>query len=125
MHPDYLFISFGIAALCAAAGFAFLAFRPAARRHGIPSLLWFFLGAGLLIQGFAPHLAVKEKQFVVPTSAVIDTGRTPKELIDRERYMQVLSAIFTCGATLGLAYCYRDLLFKSGSSRPASSKSGA
>jgi len=110
MRPDYLFVIAGAAAALVAALVLLSAVRRPARREWLRALLWTCLAAGLFIQGFAPHLEIRGRQFVIAASGgPVD----PKKLVDRERRMQLLSVILAGGAALGLLVSYRQALLPS------------
>jgi hypothetical protein len=118
MGPDYWFVGMGIAAF--AAGAAMLA--GAVRRRNATSILkgslWLVLAAGLLLQGFAPHVPIEGGSFKLAElagSASVD----PIGLVNRERQMQLLSLILTVFGALGLAYSYRRQIFPAGDRRNA------
>ena len=108
MQPDYLFITAGVAACCLAGFLALRGFRRERRQNGLAGLLWACFGAGLMLQGFSPHLKVERNRFIVPAALLEGARQTPKDIVDRERRMHLLSAILTVGAGLGLAWTYRD-----------------
>jgi len=108
MKPDYLFISASVAALCVAACLAFTAFYHNQRHRWLAVLFWTIFGAGLLVQGFAPHLKIERNAFVIPPSLIAEGKQIhPAEIVMRERRMQWLSAILTIAGSLGLAFYYR------------------
>jgi hypothetical protein len=112
MKPDFLFVSAGALALCAAllAGLAGQRAAPPARRL-VGGLLWAVLGAGLLVQGFAPHLQTHDFQaFVMPAAPQGSAPPDPRALIALERGMQLLAAFLTAAGTVGLAVFYRRAL---------------
>jgi hypothetical protein len=81
-------------------------------------LLWAIFGAGLLVQAFAPHLTIKNKAFVLPPSLISEgKGIRPAEIVARARRMQLLSGVLTLGGAVGLALCYRKVLFGTRSAR--------
>jgi len=82
---------------------------------------WSLFAAGLLVQPFAPHLKVSDGVFVLPDDALSDPGKTisPAEIVRKERIMQGLSALLVAGGALGLAFLYRDLLFRRASREAA------
>ena len=74
-------------------------------------LLWMAFGAGLLVQAFAPHLKIQNRQFVIPPS-LVSKGKAPDEIVGRERRMQVLSGILTVSSAVGLGFYYRHLFVR-------------
>ena len=112
MKPDYLFIIAGLAACCLAVPLALRGFRRERRQNWLAGLLWACFGAGLMIQGFAPHLKVEQNIYVIPAHLLMQTKQPPKFFVDRERRMHFLSAFLTGGAALGLAFLYRDAFRK-------------
>jgi hypothetical protein len=83
------------------------------RRKALIFVFWSLFAAGLLIQLFAPHLKVSNGAFVIPEALNV-AGNTisPQEIVGRERLMQFLSAVLTVSGALGLAFLYRDVLFR-------------
>jgi hypothetical protein len=83
------------------------------RRVRVTVLLWAMFGAGLLVQAFAPHLTIKNKAFVLPPS-LISEGKDihPADIVAHARAMQLFSGVLTLGGALGLALCYRKVLFE-------------
>lgn len=108
MKHDLLFVVFGSAVLCGAVILALTGFRRAQRSRWPAAFLWALLGAGLLVQGFAPHLEIKGNAFVMPSSLLNGSQPLdPAALVALERKMQLLSCFLTVVATLGLAFQYR------------------
>lgn len=110
MGPDYLFLAAGgVAALVA---FFFLArgFRAGSRGSWCDAALGACFAAGLLAQGLAPNLKVERNSFVVPPAVGAHSTVTPRELVDRERQMKLLSVVLTGAATVGLLIRHRGLL---------------
>src|SRR5262245_37984017 len=110
MKPDNLFVIAGIAIVCMAVALRIRNHRRSGWGDGVACMLWTCLGAGLLVQGFAPNLRIERERFLLPTPSVAKARINPVELVKRERQMQTLSAVLTGGATLGLALRYRTLL---------------
>jgi DNA-binding transcriptional LysR family regulator len=54
------------------------------------------------------HLKVEKNLYVIPGDYLLRTKQSPKTVVEREFRMQLLSALLTGGASLGLAYLYRD-----------------
>jgi hypothetical protein len=83
------------------------------RRNGLAALFWALFGAGLLVQVFSPHLAVKDHAFVIPQE-LVSGGKDihPAEIIARQRRLQWLSVILTVGGALGLGFYYRSVLVR-------------
>jgi hypothetical protein len=74
------------------------------------ALLWILLGAGMLLQGFSPHLQIRNDAFYFPSSYVAGGKKLdPAPLIKRQRWMQASSALLLFGATVGLGRHYRHL----------------
>jgi len=111
VHPDYLFIGMGILVLCVAVALLAYSFRTRSRLDVLTSLLWACLGIGFLFQGFAPHFEIKNNKFIIPSLRSVKPI-DHAALVQRERRMQLLSALFTGGAALGLALRYRSVLIK-------------
>lgn len=88
------------------------------RRFWLGLLLWLGLGAGLLVQAFAPHLKIQNNKFVIPSS-LLSEGEVvhPDEIVARERRMQWLSGILTLSSALGLGFFYRHVLFPKATSK--------
>jgi len=108
MMPNYLFIGVGAAILCLAAYLAFTAFYHGQRHRWMAVLFWTMFGAGLLVQGFAPHLKIERNAFVIPPSLIAEGQEIhPAEIVARERRMQWISGILTVGGAIGLAFYYR------------------
>lgn len=81
-------------------------------------LLWVAFAAGLVVQGFAPHLKIQDHKFVIPSSLLSgDKDVRPDEMVARERTMQAVSGILTLGSALGLGFYYRRVLFPRANSR--------
>lgn len=111
MKPDYLFVIVGVAALCLAVAMKIRNVRCFRRGEGVLCLLWVCFGVGLIIQGCAPNLRIERERFLISASsakAPID----PIALVKRERQMQMLSALLTGGAAVGLALRYRALFLR-------------
>jgi hypothetical protein len=114
MRPDWLFVGCGAAALLAAVALTISAWRH--RRGGdlLPALLWALFGAGLIVQGFAPHLAIERNAFRIPMEMAPEGGSLrPADIVASARRLHSLSALLTVGAGLGLALAYRRLLVRS------------
>jgi len=62
----------------------------------------------------APHLKISNRAFVIPHEALSAVGKaiSPEEIIRKERLMQFLSAVLTASGALGLAFFYRNVLFR-------------
>jgi hypothetical protein len=77
------------------------------RRKLLGVFLWGIFGAGLAVQAFAPRLKIENNAFVIPP-ALVSEGQTvsPAELIEKERRLQLLSALLTVAGALGLAFYY-------------------
>jgi hypothetical protein len=74
---------------------------------------WSLFAAGLIVQLLAPHLKVSNGAFVIPQKMIV-SGKmiSPEKIVRKDRLMQLLSAVLTASGALGLAFCYRDVLFK-------------
>lgn len=81
------------------------------------SLFWVVFALGVLLQAFGPHLKIKDNGFIVTTALSAGTEIRPDELVAQERRMQLLSAALTLGGAIGLALCYREVLFGTRSAR--------
>jgi hypothetical protein len=112
MKPDYLFITAGVSALGLVAGLAVRG-RCSWRQTWCACLLWACFGAGLLVQGLAPHLPIRGDRFVMPSHPGSIALRDPVGCVERERQMHLFSALLTTGAALGLTLRYRQTLFRS------------
>jgi hypothetical protein len=124
MKPDYLSITMGVAVLCLALSLALRGLRRDRQRNWTAGSLWACFAAGLLMQGFAMHLKVEKNLYVIPGDYLLKSKLTPKAIVERECRMQLLSALLTGGASLGLAYLYRDAFRRSGSAQAARSRKG-
>ena len=83
------------------------------RRRYTPLILWAVFGMGLLVQTFAPRLKVENGAFVIP--GILTAGNqptAPAEIVTRERWLRMLSAVLTLAGALGLGYYYRGSLIK-------------
>jgi hypothetical protein len=109
MKPDHLFVTAGFATLGLTTAVLLCRFRRLGRREGIACLLWLCFGTGLLLQGLAPHLRTERQRFLLPSHSDSKPLTDPIGLIERERRMQLLSALFTSGAAAGLMLHYRVL----------------
>ncbi|HEX5322931.1 MAG TPA: hypothetical protein VFW40_04035 [Capsulimonadaceae bacterium] len=113
MRPDFVFISSGFAAVLAAVGVAIYALRAKQRRQWWPVLFWCLLAGGLLLQGFSPHLQIKQHSFVILVSPSTNgQPLDPAALVDRDRIMQAASGIVLIIACIGLAFQYRQYFLK-------------
>ena len=119
MKPDPLFVIAGVATCGLTAAIVLCRFRHSGRRERIACLLWAFFGAGLLLQGLAPHLRTERERFLLPSHSGSEALTNPIGLIERERRMQLLSALLTGGAAVSLALHYRVLF-----SRPSRPQNG-
>ena len=123
MGPDYLFIAGGAVVVLVALAVLVRGLRTGSRKAPIDAALWACLAAGFFLQGFAPNLKVKQNAFVMPTPTAGSPSVSPKELVERDKTMKVLSALFTFTATVGLVMRYRYLFTSpstpSGSESPA------
>jgi hypothetical protein len=113
MRFDPLFLLCGALALCAvlvSLGQSVLSGRPIAL---VAALLWSGLAAGLILQSFAPHLAIENNMFAVPERDA--SGRPindPISLVEKDRRMLLWSAVLTSAAAIGLCVLYRDRVFQ-------------
>jgi hypothetical protein len=114
MKPDPLFVIAGVATCGLTAAILLRRFRHFGRRERIACLLWACFGTGLLLQGFAPHLRTERERFVLPSHSGSEALTNAIGLIERERRMQLLSALLTGGAALCLALHYRVLFSRPG-----------
>jgi hypothetical protein len=81
------------------------------RARWIPVLSWAAFATALLVEAFAPRLAITNNAFVMPPSLVAEGKQLrPAELVARERSAQVLSALLALSGALGLAFHYRAAL---------------
>ncbi len=92
--------------------------RSADRAHQSRSPLlvigfWILFAAGLAVQLLSNGLKVKNNVFVVPPS-MVSPGKTldVAAVIAYERRIQLLSVLLTVGGAVGLAFCYRQALFR-------------
>ena len=113
MKPDPLFVSAGIAV---GIWSAYVIVRAILRKHDYSTMLagalWALFAAGLLVQGFAPHLEIRNNAFVMPQSLI--TGHQaidPEALVVRAKSMGLLSAVLMCGGAIGLAIHYCRAFF--------------
>ena len=65
MNPDYLFLAASVVVVCFVAFSAWRGLLVDRRSRRLAGLLWLCLSAGLLIQGFAPHLSIENNAFVI------------------------------------------------------------
>jgi hypothetical protein len=72
---------------------------------------WALFAAGLLVQLFSPHLKIEDNRFVLPTSLASNAEIDPAGIIAHARRMQILSGFLTTAGAIGLALCYREVLF--------------
>jgi hypothetical protein len=78
------------------------------------ALCWICFAAGLAVQLFGPRLEISKGVFIVPAALTVQQGKefNPEKLIQRERQVQLASAILTLGGAIGLALLYRGVLRK-------------
>jgi hypothetical protein len=114
MKPDPIFVAAGVATCGLTATILLCRFRHFGRREWIACLLWACFGVGLLLQGLAPHLQTERNRFLLPSHSGSEALTNSIGLIERERRMQLLSALLTGGAALSLALHYRKLFSRSG-----------
>jgi hypothetical protein len=81
------------------------------------AFFWALFLLGVLCQLFSPHLKIKGNGFVLPSSLASGANVRPDELVARERRVQFLSGFLTLGGAIGLALCYREVLFGRRSAR--------
>ena len=75
---------------------------------------WILFLAGLVIQLAAPRLKIEHDKFVIPSSMMSSTRPvSPAQIVARERWMQLLSAVLTTGGALGLGACHRPGFLRS------------
>lgn len=117
MGNDYIFITAGVVSIGLAVIVLASGLRPGRRGEWLAGALWICFGIGLLVQGFAPHLRIEGRSFMLPTSA--GRGLSPQQMLERDRTLQVLSLALTGGSAMGLAIRYRGALGKGGISRNA------
>jgi hypothetical protein len=114
MKPDPLFVGAGVVVAMYALFLILTSLLGKVKSQSwIPGLLWAVLAAGLLVQGFAPHLQIKNDSFVMSLNAV--SGKNvldPEGLVDRERLMQMVSAVLTSIAAIGLGVYYGRSFFQ-------------
>jgi hypothetical protein len=59
------------------------------------------------IHFFAPHLAIQNGAFVIPPEMVSGGQEiVPADLINQQRYLELLAAALTVGGAFGLAFLY-------------------
>jgi hypothetical protein len=86
---------------------------PALRRHSLAILPWALLISGLTVHAFAPRLKIEHRAFVIPKALVSQgTPIRPAEIVERERIMQVLSALLMAAGALGLALRHRNMFVR-------------
>ena len=117
MQPDPTFLVIGAAAGCLGLFLIGRALRQRSRADVLKGLLWACFAAGLLVHGFAPNLKIERNRFIVPHEAVSGSV-TPRDVVERERRMRLLSAVLVAGAALGLAFCYRGAFTSHGNDEP-------
>ena len=84
----------------------------------LPICIWAVFAAGLLLQLFSPHLQIAHNAFVMPADAVSrGLPVDPRALVQRERMVQVCSALLALSGAIGLAVYYRRTLVRSFSGR--------
>lgn len=77
-------------------------------RRFLPQALWILLAVGLLLQALSPRYQIVNRAFVFPQSYLAgEKTIDPAELIAWARTIQILSAVATAGAAIGLAFYYR------------------
>jgi hypothetical protein len=85
--------------------------RKPVNRSRIAALLWAVFITGLLLQAFAPRLAIRNRAFVMPPSVMHEGNNVhPDSIVERERIMQMASGVLTVGGALALAFWYRGPL---------------
>lgn len=114
--PDLLLLAAAVGVIAVAVVIAaFVAVgAPRARRtyHFVGAALWACFATGLLLEAFAPRLAIEHNMFVVPERAPYGQPITdPIRLVQMERHMQLASASFLILSCVGLAIYYRVRLF--------------
>ncbi len=114
MKPDYLFVAAGAVTLGVSAVLVLSILRRRHKEAWLPALLWGCLSAGLLVQGYAPHLEIRGKFLVVPAPLGASSTFDARPIVERERGMELLSALLTGGAAVGLAWWHRSALTKPG-----------
>jgi hypothetical protein len=86
-------------------------------------LCWSLFTAGLLVKFAAPGLKISNRTFVIPQAMATEgLSLHPDKIVGKERLMQSISAILTAVGALGLAFCYRGVLFP-GTPQPATNRS--
>ena len=79
----------------------------------LPLLLWAIFVAGLALQLFAPHLGIAHNAFVIPPGlATHGSAVDPRALVQKEKMMQLSSALLVLAGAIGLALYYRRSLLR-------------
>ena len=114
MRPDFLFIFVGFAAVLATLGVAFYALRYRRPDQWWSVVFWAILACGLLLQGFSPHLQIKQNAFVMPLSAGGGSSEplNPIALVNRDKFMQGFAGLLLIVACVGLGFRYRRFFMK-------------
>lgn len=125
MGPDYLFIVSGGVVMVAALVIFIRGLLTRSAWARLDAVLWACLAAALLLQGFAPNLKVERNSFVISASANSRVPVSPRDLVERERKMKLISAVLAVVATAGLLVRHRKLLTNSPDSAGVSTTKGA
>src|SRR5688572_2234272 len=82
------------------------------------AVCWVLFVSGILLHFLGPQLEISGGKFVIPASLAAE-GKLmdPQQLVQRERRIQLASAILTVLGAAGLACLYRKTLLSSGSGR--------
>lgn len=75
---------------------------------------WILFLAGLLTQLAAPRLKIEHNQFVIPGSLLnANHPISPSQIVARERWMQLISAVLAAAGALGLGVYHRSIFLPS------------
>jgi len=79
----------------------------------MPLLLWAIFLAGLALQLFSPHLRIAHDAFVISPDLVTPGSVVdPHALVQRERMIQLYSALLVLAGAIGLGLYYRRSLLR-------------
>ncbi len=83
------------------------------QRRVLGPLSWAVFALGVLLQLSGPPLLISGNHFVV-SEKVVEQSKLiePAAMVGRFRRARVVSAMLALGGALGLAFCYRQALFR-------------